>query len=150
MPPIEGGEKGSCSPDLWMQSSFSDPCMFHAVLFAASPHLDIIRRERDNPITYYHRHNAVQLLLSNISKCKVVPDTSIAATVHLWQYDVSQYRYAAQSQSPFKLSTNSLKSMNSCTEEAEVHKNGLLEMIKSAGGLSRLGMDGFLARLIIL
>jgi hypothetical protein len=40
--------------------------------------------------------------------------------------------------------------MHCYTDEAEVHKNGLLEMVKSAGGLDKLGFDGFLARLITL
>lgn len=64
--------------------------MFHAVLLAASSHLDVIRKELNNPITDYHRRNTVQLLVNNISSSEKIPYTSMAATMYLWQYDVSQ------------------------------------------------------------
>jgi hypothetical protein len=86
----EHSEKISFPPDSWMQTSFSDPCMFHAVLFAASSHLDVIRKERDNPITHYHRRNTVRLLRDSISRSGKVPDASIVATMYLWHYEVSQ------------------------------------------------------------
>lgn len=38
--------------------------------------------------------------------------------------------------------------MNCHTEEAEVHKSGLRQMVESSGGLEKLGLDGFLARII--
>lgn len=85
----------SSPPDLWMQAAFSDPCMFHAVLFAASSHLDVIRMEHNNPITYYHHRNTVRLLTSNISKSSRVPEAWIAATLHLWHYDVSWFLFSS-------------------------------------------------------
>jgi hypothetical protein len=88
--PVEHGENGSFLADSWIQASFSNPCMFHAVLLAASSHLDVIRKELNNPITDYHRRNTVQLLVNNISSSEKIPYTSMAATMYLWQYDVSQ------------------------------------------------------------
>jgi hypothetical protein len=64
--------------------------MFHAVLCTASSHLDIIRGERDNPITQFHRQNTLRLLLDSVSKVGDMPDASIAATMYLWHYEVSQ------------------------------------------------------------
>jgi hypothetical protein len=40
--------------------------------------------------------------------------------------------------------------MNSHAEEAEIHKSGLQQMVKSRGSLEILGLDGFLAHLITL
>jgi hypothetical protein len=80
--------------------------MFHAVLLAASSHLDVIRREQDNPITHYHQHNTVRLLLDNISECGKVPDTSIAATMYLWYYEVSKLLCSA---THFVITTNGVK-----------------------------------------
>ena len=92
---VQLSEKDSFSPTSWIQTSFSDPCMFHAVLLAASSHLDVIRREQGNPITYYHQENTVRLLLDNISECGKMPDTSIAATMYLWYYEVSKLLWSS-------------------------------------------------------
>lgn len=83
------GTEGSFPPLSWVEAPFSDACMFHAVLYAASSHLDLIRMERDNSITHYHRRNTVRLVLGSISESGKVPDTSIAATMYLWHYEVS-------------------------------------------------------------
>lgn len=40
--------------------------------------------------------------------------------------------------------------MNPYAEGAEIHKSGLQEMVRAAGGLPNLGMDGFLAHLVTL
>lgn len=46
------------------------------------------------------------------------------------------------------LDANPAKSMNCNIDKAKVHKDGLLEMVKLAGGLDKLGLNGFLAHLI--
>lgn len=63
--------------------------MFHALLFAASSHIDVLRNEHDNPVTHYHRSSAMRLVLSSISSGKSIPLTVIAATTFLWHYEVS-------------------------------------------------------------
>ena len=93
---IENTEQDTFPPNTWIRLSLTDPCLFHAVLFAASSHLDVIRREQDNPITHYHRRNTVQLLLSNISENGTVRNTSIAATMYLWHYEVWKSTYIAE------------------------------------------------------
>lgn len=40
--------------------------------------------------------------------------------------------------------------MNCATEEADIHRNGLKQMVKARGGLEKLGLDGFLAYIITL
>jgi hypothetical protein len=87
----ENRDQDGFPPNIWIQLSLTDPCMFHAVLFAASSHLDVIRREQDNPITHYHRRHTVQLLLGSISNSGKVPSTSIAATMYLWHYEVRDH-----------------------------------------------------------
>ncbi|KAK9312479.1 hypothetical protein V1522DRAFT_438361 [Lipomyces starkeyi] len=125
---IDFGAAHSFSLNSWMQAAFSDPCMFHGILFAASSHLDVLRGERDNPVTHYHRRNATRQLINNISSPQKLPDTTVAAALYLWHYE----------------------SMNCRVEEAQIHKNGLKEMVKSKGGLTKLGLGGFLSHLIIL
>ncbi|PTB49022.1 hypothetical protein M431DRAFT_535204 [Trichoderma harzianum CBS 226.95] len=116
------------SRNQWMQASFQDPCMFHAILFAASSHLEVVRGENGNPVTHYHRRQAIKLLLENISASRTVSDTSIATAMYLWHYE----------------------SMNSHLDEARIHKQGLLQMINANGGLRKLGFDGFLSHMITL
>jgi hypothetical protein len=81
--------KNTLSPNSWIQESLSDPCMFNAVLLAASSHLDFIRRETDNPITQYHYRSTLRLLSHSISRGGQLSHALIAATVHLWHYEVS-------------------------------------------------------------
>ncbi|KAL6897434.1 hypothetical protein GGI43DRAFT_409118 [Trichoderma evansii] len=116
------------SSNQWMQASFSDPCMFHGILFAASSHLEVIRGESGNPITHYHRQQAIKLLLENISQSRNVSDTSIATAMYLWHYE----------------------SMNCHITEAKIHKKGLLQMVNANGGLRKLGFGGFLSHMITL
>lgn len=42
------------------------------------------------------------------------------------------------------------QSMNPSAEGADIHKSGLQEMVRAAGGLPSLGMGGFLAHLVTL
>jgi hypothetical protein len=78
------------SPDSWIQASLSDPCMFHAILFAASSYLDVIRNESNNPVTHYHHRSTIRTLHNSISAGGPLPATSIAAAMHLWHYEVSK------------------------------------------------------------
>ncbi|KAH8807127.1 hypothetical protein F5884DRAFT_788585 [Xylogone sp. PMI_703] len=121
---------GDCisPPNSWMQAAFSDPCMFHAVLFSISSRIDVLRAEKDNPVTFYHRCCATRLLLDNISSGRTPSLPTIVATTYLWHYET----------------------ISSHVHEAEIHKRGLRQMVKSRGGLSSLGFDGFLAQQIIL
>ncbi|CAM1509723.1 Fc.00g000580.m01.CDS01 [Cosmosporella sp. VM-42] len=125
---IDLGDAHSFSKHEWMQASFSDPCMFHGILFAASSHLEVLRGERDNPITHFHRRHATQLLLEYISSSQRLHHTSIAAAMYLWHYE----------------------SMNDHVNEAQIHKKGLQQMVKVNGWLKSLGLGGFLPHLITL
>jgi hypothetical protein len=72
-----------------MQTALSDACMFHALLFAASSHLDIIRGEHDNLITLFHHGKVIQLLNESLSNSKTgLQNSTIAATLILGHYDV--------------------------------------------------------------
>ncbi|KAK9334562.1 hypothetical protein V1521DRAFT_442500 [Lipomyces starkeyi] len=67
-------------------------------------------------------------LINNISSPQKLPDTTVAAALYLWHYE----------------------SMNCRVEEAQIHKNALKGLVKSKGGLTKLGLGGFLSHLIIL
>lgn len=90
-PPLfrRGHDKNALSPDSWIQESLLDSCMFNAVLLAASSHLDFIRRDTDNPITLYHYRSTLRLLSHRLSMGGQLSEALIAATMHLWHYEVS-------------------------------------------------------------
>lgn len=151
LPGFSQSEVSNFSPNSWIQAALSDPCMFHAVLLAASSHLDVLRNECDNLITHFHKRNTIRLLRNNISGGGTLQHTSITAAMYLWHHEVSK------SLIPILLMylnydqlTDCVKVMNGHWEVAEIHKNGLRQMVKESGGLARLGFDGFLAHLITL
>jgi hypothetical protein len=63
--------------------------MFHAFLFAASSHLDVLRGEHDSPVTIFHRGQAIRLVNDTLAHLDAeLPDTIIAATMTLGQFEV--------------------------------------------------------------
>ena len=67
----------------WVEGYMSDPCMFHAVLYAASANLDLINKEHDNPVTAFHRAEAIRLTYEQLSRLKShedIPATVVSAS----------------------------------------------------------------------
>ncbi|CEJ62860.1 hypothetical protein PMG11_11345 [Penicillium brasilianum] len=53
---------------VYMRESSTDPCMFHASLYAASAHLDAARNDCENPVTLYHQTQTLQLVRQRIEQ----------------------------------------------------------------------------------
>lgn len=51
----------------WVNGYLSNPAMFHGVMYAASANLDLINEEHDNPVTNFHRAEAIRLVQETIS-----------------------------------------------------------------------------------
>lgn len=67
----------------WVSGYLNSPAMFHGVLYAASANLDLINGEHDNPVTNYHRAEAIRLVQETISSLQShenLPFTVLAAT----------------------------------------------------------------------
>lgn len=63
--------------------------MFHAVLFAASSHLDVLRGEYGNPVTHFNYGEAIRLVNDRISCSKhELLNTTIAATLIVKESEV--------------------------------------------------------------
>lgn len=75
---------------LWLRTALSDPCLFHALLFSASCHLDVLRGGRDNPVTLYHYGESIRFVNKSLSCIAEVglPNTTIAATLALGHFNV--------------------------------------------------------------
>ncbi|EFE34133.1 uncharacterized protein ARB_07084 [Trichophyton benhamiae CBS 112371] len=113
--------------NIWMTTSLTDECMFHATLYAASAYLDLLRGQSGNVITLYHQTETLRLLSSQLAVPNLqVTDALIAVTMALSQ-------------------TEAL-SGNVCV--SGVHRAGLHHLVKIKGGPENLGMDGLLAELI--
>lgn len=67
----------------WVTGYLSDPAMFHGILYAASANLDLINGEYDNPVTNFHRLEAIRLINGTLSRLEShdnLPLTVLATT----------------------------------------------------------------------
>ncbi|KAL4861758.1 hypothetical protein BDV12DRAFT_59449 [Aspergillus spectabilis] len=111
----------------WIQSALSDPCLFHATLYAGSSHFDLQRGQRPSSITLYHQSEAIRLLNERLSDPNSAADdrTIVAVT-------------------PLALFAD----LNCDQNAADIHRAGLSRLVEMRGGLDRLGFNG-LARALI-
>jgi hypothetical protein len=66
---------------IYVRESLSDPCMFHATMYAASAHLDAARNDRDNPITLYHQTETLHLVRKRIAQSQDGPDEGLDGAI---------------------------------------------------------------------
>jgi hypothetical protein len=67
----------------WVEGYLTEPCMFHGILYAASANMDLLRGELENPVTSFHRAEAIRLTnqkISQLNDSEKVPPPVIAAT----------------------------------------------------------------------
>lgn len=67
----------------WVEGYLTEPCMFHGILYAASANMDLLRGELENPVTFFHRAEAIRLTnerISQLNDSEKVPQTVMAAT----------------------------------------------------------------------
>ncbi|KAI9368143.1 hypothetical protein BJX61DRAFT_239932 [Aspergillus egyptiacus] len=112
----------------WISHALADPCLLHATLFSASVQLDAFTGARQSSYTtLYHQFHAVSLVRSRLAMALNSPDDATIGAVLL-------------------LAIHGSLQMN--RESAEVHRQGLLQIVALRGGLDKLGFDGFLAQVI--
>ncbi|KAH8692207.1 hypothetical protein BGW36DRAFT_387188 [Talaromyces proteolyticus] len=86
VPSIRELNQGSAAYKLrtaWVTGYLTDPAMFHGVMYAASANLDLINGDFNNPITTFHRVEAIRLVNKGLSKVEGgddLPPAIIAAT----------------------------------------------------------------------
>jgi hypothetical protein len=66
---------------IYVRQSLSDPCMFHATLYAASAHLDAARTDRDNPITIYHQTETLHFVRKRIAQSQEGTDEGLDGAI---------------------------------------------------------------------
>ncbi|KAL6235887.1 hypothetical protein BDW75DRAFT_127291 [Aspergillus navahoensis] len=112
----------------WISHALADPCLLHATLFSASVQLDMLTgAQQSSYATLYHQFNAVRLLRSRLAMAALNnPDDATVASVLLLAIHGS---------------------LQLDRESTEVHRQGLLQIVATRGGLDKLGFDGFLAHL---
>ncbi|KAL2841969.1 hypothetical protein BJX68DRAFT_270910 [Aspergillus pseudodeflectus] len=69
----------------WTQTILSDPCLFHATMFATSSYGDMARQTPNNPVTIRHKVETIRLLQEAIvnSHSHGLSETAVAATTYL-------------------------------------------------------------------
>ncbi|KUL91607.1 hypothetical protein ZTR_01513 [Talaromyces verruculosus] len=115
----------------WVNGYLSNPAMFHGVMYAASANLDLINGERDNPVTNFHRAEAIRLVQETISVLGPHDNLPLAVLAATWAL-----AHVAR--------------LNGIASEAQLHEAGLAQMIRCRGQKADLGFDGALSFLIML
>ncbi|KAH8800186.1 hypothetical protein F5884DRAFT_809591 [Xylogone sp. PMI_703] len=111
-------------------SALTDPCLFHALLYASSMNLDLLLQKEDSPVTIFHRGNSLRFLndcLTGTGKAEL-DDAVVGSVLLLTQFEA--------------LAGN--------MRVSHAHKRGLKQIVDLRGGLNQLGMNGVLADLIQL
>ncbi|KAL3456723.1 hypothetical protein BJX64DRAFT_270165 [Aspergillus heterothallicus] len=69
----------------WTQAVLSDPCLFHATLFATSSLMDVMQRKQDNPVTLRHKVETIRLIKDAVAKADTdgLKHEIIAVTTYL-------------------------------------------------------------------
>ncbi|KAE8549597.1 hypothetical protein EYB25_008119 [Talaromyces marneffei] len=115
----------------WVNGYLNNPAMFHGVMYAASANLDLINGEHDNPVTNFHRAEAIRLVQRTISFLEPHDELPLAVLAATWAL-----AHVAR--------------LNGSTSEAQLHEVGLAQMIRCKGQNADLGFDGALSFLIML
>ncbi|KAL4899307.1 hypothetical protein BDW74DRAFT_171593 [Aspergillus multicolor] len=111
----------------WVQGALSDPCLFHATLYAGSSYLDIQQGQKPSAITVHHRSEAIRLLNERLSDIDTALDdrTLIAVT-------------------PLAM----FAGLNGDRAAGDTHREGLWKLVEMRGGLDKLGYNGLVAAVI--
>ncbi|CEL11141.1 hypothetical protein ASPCAL14246 [Aspergillus calidoustus] len=112
----------------WMIRAMADPCLFHATLFCASAHLDLLQGKPHSRMTVFHQSCAMMALRERLKGGKISYETA-ATALALVYYNMTAFD----------------------TETALIHKQGILQMlvINKDRGPDFMGLAG-LVNLILL
>ncbi|KAF9894162.1 hypothetical protein FE257_009135 [Aspergillus nanangensis] len=112
---------------IWMTSALNDPCLFHAMLFAGSSYLDLLRGARPSPITLLHQSEAIKHINERLSDPVLALDDTTFLAI-----------------SPLTL----FAELNGDRAAADIHTAGLQRLAILRGGLDKLGHEGLPSVLI--
>ncbi|KAH8812319.1 hypothetical protein F5884DRAFT_855618 [Xylogone sp. PMI_703] len=102
----------------WSTLAPTDPCLFHALLYASSMNLDLLFQKEDSPVTVFHRGNSLSLLndyLTGTGKTEL-DDAVVVSVLFLTQFEA--------------LAGN--------MRVSHAHKRGLKQIDNLRGGLNQL------------
>ncbi|PTU21604.1 hypothetical protein P175DRAFT_0531123 [Aspergillus ochraceoroseus IBT 24754] len=125
--PVDAKSTAYTLQTVWVQKALGDPCLFHATLFAGSSYFDILRGEKQNPITIYHQNEVIRRINERLSDPVLALDDRTIASV-----------------APLALFAD----LNNDRAAADAHLSGLQKMVELRGGLHKLGLDGVVATLM--
>ncbi|RAL10035.1 uncharacterized protein BO97DRAFT_479506 [Aspergillus homomorphus CBS 101889] len=115
---------------IWLQNAFSDPCLFHTILFYASAQIDNISCGTNrNPITLYHHSQALNRINQRLSANGAIVDDNLVASIALLAMHASVANNA---------------------EAMKIHIRGLMTIVRSRGGLKNLGLAGSLVNMVYM
>ncbi|KAL2807904.1 hypothetical protein BJX63DRAFT_410930 [Aspergillus granulosus] len=117
---------------VYIRQSLTDPCMFHATMYAASAHLDAARNDYDNPITLYHQTQTLHLVQQRIAQSQDGTDEGLDGAI-AGVIPLAFFTY-----------------LTGDMAESKNHLDGLVQMMAAKGGCGNLGLNGLLAGLITL
>ncbi|KAL2786714.1 hypothetical protein BJX66DRAFT_346670 [Aspergillus keveii] len=124
--PVDQGSLALLLRTSWIQQALTDPCAFHATLYAASAHVDALRG-LPTSMTLYHQTMVLRLLKERLTAPGMVVNESILTPM-----------------APLVFFT----SLSGDTRSSQIHKKALIQMIRDKTGLGRVTLSPFLQGLI--
>ncbi|KAL2834104.1 hypothetical protein BJY01DRAFT_239231 [Aspergillus pseudoustus] len=125
--PVDKGSLAFSLRTSWASQALSDPCSFHATLFSASAHLDAFRGESYNYVTTYHYTTAMRLIREKLALPGAMPDEKLIACIPAMVF---------------------FSSLRGDKQSSQIHRNGLMQLLRAKGGLAEFELDGFFSALI--
>ncbi|KAL3467163.1 hypothetical protein BJX64DRAFT_191736 [Aspergillus heterothallicus] len=125
--PVDKGSLAFSLRTSWASQALSDPCSFHATLFSASAHLDAFRGESYTPVTTYHYTTAMRLIREKLASPGAMPDEKTIACIPAMVF---------------------FSSLRGDETSSQIHRTGLLHMLRARGGIAEFELDGFFSALI--
>ncbi|KFZ09186.1 hypothetical protein V501_05677 [Pseudogymnoascus sp. VKM F-4519 (FW-2642)] len=112
---------------VFAREAIADQALFHATLFFAAAHFDILHGQSSSSDTLMHRGKAIHLINMNLSSsADRLSDSTIGAVTLMAIYEI----------------------INGNLKDLNLHMDALKKMVTLKGGLQALGMHGVLHMLI--
>ncbi|KAL3468981.1 hypothetical protein BJX99DRAFT_92672 [Aspergillus californicus] len=125
--PVEANSTAYQIQTLWVQGALSEPCLFHATLYAGSSHFDFLQGGKPSSITLYHQSEAIRMLNTRLSNpTTAMDDRTIVAVIPLAFF----------------------ADLNGDQAAADIHRAGLWKLVEMRGGLDKLGYNGLTSALV--
>ncbi|KAL5366621.1 hypothetical protein BJX96DRAFT_161240 [Aspergillus floccosus] len=125
--PVDDGSLAFLLRTDWVSHALMDPCFFHATLFSASAHLDAFQGKATSQVTLHHYTIALRLLREKLASPQGILDEGTIACIPPLVF---------------------FSSMRSDEASSRIHREGLMQLLRSKGGLHKMGPSGFFSALI--